>query len=136
MSDELILRLAVAMPDGSDSLSRVKGMTPYMMQKFGHGILKALDRGRKAPPILEDPRPPRVHRDTREWKVFEELRQWRKAQADSEGVDPVVIMSSDNLRDIARRTIENGGDPLRGLSTLKRNRYGQQLSKMLEQHTH
>lgn len=130
MPDELMLRLARVMPQSLDELGKVKGMTPYLLHKFGHGVLKAVQRGRECAPLAEPPRAPRQRKDAREIKLFEELRQWRKGQAAAEGVEPVVIMSSDALKEIARLAV-GGGDPLSVLSTLKRGRYGEALLKVL-----
>lgn len=130
MPDELMLRLARVMPQRMDELGQVKGMTPYLMHKFGHGILKAVQRGKEAEPVVEPPRVARQRRDARELKLFEELRQWRKGQAAAEDVEPVVIMSSDALKEIARLAVA-GGDPLAPLSALKRSRYGEALTKLL-----
>ena len=130
MPDELMLRLARVMPQRMDELGQVKGMTPYLMHKFGHGILKAMQRGREAQPVVEPPRAPRQRKDARELKLFEDLRQWRKAQAAAEGVEPVVILSSDALKEIARIAAQ-GGDPLAPISALKRSRYGDALKQLV-----
>lgn len=134
MADELMLRLAKAMPENATQLGQVKGMTPYLLQKFEGPVLKAIRRGRQAQPLTEmPPRQPRQRRDVREWRLFEALRQWRKSQAVEEGVEPVVVMSSDQLRDIARHACESpAGDPLRGLSELKRGRYGEKILSLLK----
>jgi superfamily II DNA helicase RecQ len=105
-------------------------MTPYLLSKFGHALLKAVAKGLASEPPSQEPRP-RVRKDMRELKIFEELRQWRKTQAASEGVEPVVIMSSEVLREIARQSLEPGADPLKGLSELKRRRYGDALLAVL-----
>ncbi len=132
MPEDLMLRIALEMPDSMAALQRVKGMSPYLLQKFGHPLLKAVERGRRAEPLPEETRAERPRRDMREWRLFEELRQWRKEQAQSEGVEPVVVLSSDALSEIAKLAMETGGDPLRKLSPLKRRRYGEQLLKVLK----
>jgi ribonuclease D len=134
MADDLMVRLAKAVPENAEQLKAVKGMTPYLLQKFQSHILKAVQRGKESEPLTQPPKKPRPQRrDVREWKLFEELRQWRKVQAQDEGVEPVVIMSSDTLHEIARLACEDPeGDPLRALSELKRGRYGEKLLAVIK----
>ncbi len=134
MADDLMVRLAKAMPENPDQLKQVKGMTPYLLQKFQSQVLKAIQRGKESEPLTQPPKRPRPERrDVREWRLFEELRQWRKGQATQEGVEPVVVLSSDALHEIARLAYaEPEGDPLRGLSELKRQRYGAALLALIK----
>lgn len=132
MPDELMLRVARAAPRSLEELGTVRGMTSYLLQRLGGGLLKAVSRGLAAQPLTAAPKPARPRRNLKEWKLFEALRQWRKIQAEAEGVEPVVILSTKCLRKIAGHALENGGDPLRGLSDLKRRRYGEQLAKILK----
>lgn len=131
MPDELMLRLARVAPSEMGALAQVKGMTPYLMQRYGAAVLKALQRGREAEPVSEPPRVVKQRRDARELKLFEDLRQWRKGQAQAEDVEPVVIMSSDALKEIARLAVAGAADPLAPLSPLKRGRYGDALTKLV-----
>jgi len=131
MADDLMMRVAAAVPKSMQELAAVRGMTPYLMQKFAHALLKAVQRGLEAEPPEQEPRQ-RHRRDMRELKVFEALRQWRKGQAETEGVEPVVILSSAVLREIADMAIHNETDPLKDLSELKRRRYGEAIEKVLQ----
>jgi ribonuclease D len=131
MPEDLMLRLAAAMPADQEQLAAVRGMSPYLIQKFGKALLACIERGKSSPPPIEPIRPKREKRDNRQWKLFEDLRQWRKAQADREGLDPVCIVSSENLREIAKAAFGEG-DPLKCLSELKRKRYSEQLLSLLK----
>lgn len=132
MSEELLLRLAQALPAQPADLKRLRGMTPYLLHKYGQGLLQAVERGRRLPPPPEPPPPPRGRRDVRQWRLFERLRLWRKTQAKKEGLEPVVILSTEALREIARLTSEKAGDPLAALSPLKRGRYESSLREVLK----
>ena len=131
MADELMLKVACAMPQTMNELAAVRGMTPYLMQKFGHALLKTVRRGCESQPPAPGPRV-RARRDMRELKLFESLRQWRKTQAEQEAVEPVVIVSSEVLREIARLAILGEGDPVARLTELKRRRYGAAISAILK----
>ncbi len=131
MSEELMLRVAREMPGSLGELSRIKGATPYLLQRYGHGLLKAVARGREAIPPAQPPKPERPRKSLKERRLFEVLRQWRKARAEEEGVEPVVVFSTDALWEMARLAA-HGGDLLQPLSTLKRGRYGAELLKVLK----
>ena len=135
MAEDLMVRLALAMPSSVETLSQVKGMSPYLLERFGAALLACVERGKAAGPLVAPPRTRPERRDNCEWKLFESLRQWRKAQAERESLDPVVILSSETLRAIARDATTNGeSDPLKSLSALKRGRYGEQLLALLKSH--
>jgi ribonuclease D len=132
MPEDLMARIARAMPSNMDELGKVRGMTPYLVQRFGHQLLRCVQRGREAEPPAAPSRPKRERKDMRELKLFEALRQWRKSQAEKEGVEPVVIMSSTVLEKIAKLAVQNGeGDPLTPLSPLKRGRYADKLLEII-----
>ncbi len=133
MPEDLMARIARAMPENMDELGRVRGMSPYLIQKFGHQLLRCVQRGREAePPSSPAPKPKRERKDMRELKLFEALRLWRKTQAESEGVEPVVVMSSQILHRISELATKNGeGDPLEPLSALKRGRYGEKILEII-----
>ncbi len=129
MPEALILRLAVLMPEAREGLKSA-GMTPYLLSSYSEGILAALRRARSAKPISPDSRP-RNRRDPKEFKLFEALRMWRKAKAAEMGIDPVAIVSSEELRAVARIAVQNGADPLKDLSEFKRSRYGDEILRAL-----
>jgi ribonuclease D len=132
MPEELMLRLAEAMPESQEALAEVRGMTPYLLRRFGGAILAALGRGRTAEPPVEPPRLGR-HRSNKEHRLFEQLRQWRKAQAERESVEPIVILDSQSLREITHAVLAGASDPLASLSDLKRRRYGEALLGLINQ---
>ncbi|MCX5797734.1 MAG: HRDC domain-containing protein [Elusimicrobia bacterium] len=130
MPEELMVRLAADMPDSPEALAKVKGMTPYLLRKFGGAFLEALERGRQAPPPVEPPRMS-LRRSNKERRLFEALRLWRKGQAAREAVEPVVILDTSSLHELARASAAGEPDPLAGLSELKRQRYGEPLLKLV-----
>ncbi|MBI5630256.1 MAG: HRDC domain-containing protein [Elusimicrobia bacterium] len=131
LPESLMLHLAQGLPEDMDSLKNAKGMTPYLFQRYGRELLEAIEKGRHGPPPTEPPRRRGPSRNSQEWKLFEALRLWRKEQALREDVEPVVIISSETLRRIARAACEEA-DPLQSLSSLKRSRYGAALEGVLK----
>jgi ribonuclease D len=132
MPESLMVHLAEESPKTLNDLDRIRGITPYLSERYGPALIKAIERGLKSRP-LEPPRPSRSQREFRERRLFEELRAWRKTQAAQEGVEPVVILSGETLNVIAHLSLE-GTDPLKPLSPLKKSRYGAVLTALLNRH--
>ena len=130
MPEELMLRLAADMPESEEALAKVKGMTPYLLRRFGGALAAALARGRTAEIPVEPPRT-NLRRSNKERRLFEALRQWRKEIAAAEAVEPVVILDTTSLMEIARAAAAEEADPLAKLSELKLRRYGESLKKLL-----
>ena len=131
MPEDLMLRLAADGPEDEAALSKVRGMTPYLLRRFGGALLDALARGRVAPIPVEPPRTS-LRRSNKERRLFESLRLWRKEAAAREGVEPVVVLDTTALQEIARAAAAEEPDPLAELSELKRGRYGESLGKLLK----
>jgi ribonuclease D len=131
MPEDLMVRVAQAMPETREALAAVKGMTPYILERFGSGLLAAVEKGRASEPLVRPPQPERKRMPDAEWRLFEALRVWRKQRAESDKVEPVVILSTESMRQIAAHACRNGGDALAPLSELKRQRYGDDILRVV-----
>ena len=134
MPEDLMVRMAQAMPETREALAAVRGMSPYILERFASGLLAAIERGKAAPPITRPPSaaPERKRLSDLEWRTFEALRAWRKSRSEKDAVEPVVIMTTENLRTLAIHACrDHGGDPLGPLSELKRGRYGDDILKVV-----
>ena len=134
MPEDLMVRMAQAMPETREALAAVRGMSPYILERFASGLLAAVERGKAAPPITRPPSaaPERKRLSDLEWRTFEALRAWRKSRSEKDAVEPVVIMTTENLRTLAIHACrDHGGDPLGPLSELKRGRYGDDILKVV-----
>jgi ribonuclease D len=132
MPEDLMTRIAEAMPETKEALAGVKGMSPYILERFGSGLLACVERGRSAEPLSKPAAPERVKRMAEdEWKLFEALRAWRKERAQRDAVEPVVVLSTDSMRQIAAHACRVGGDPLAPLSELKKTRYGEDVLRVV-----
>lgn len=134
MPEDLMVRMAQAMPETKEALAAVRGMSPYILERFAAGLLAAVEKGKAAPPITRPAAaaPERKRLSDLEWRTFEALRAWRKSRSEKDSVEPVVIMTTENLRVLAIHSCrDNGGDPLGPLSELKRIRYGDDILKVM-----
>ena len=102
LSDNVLIRLAQAQPRGLDELRRTEILTPYLLRRYGHGILAAIRAGQTAPIPQRQRDHDRPDEDTQ--ARFEALRAWRKGVGAARGVDPDVILSNAALWTLARRT--------------------------------
>ena len=66
-------------------------------------------------------------------RPVEALRAWRKERAERDKVEPVVVLSTDSMRQIAAHACRVGGDPLTPLSDLKKTRYGEDVVRVVSQ---
>ena len=134
MPEDLMVRIAQAIPETREALSAVRGMSPYIVERFGSGLLAAVEKGKAAEPLTRPPSAPaeRKRLSDLEWRTFEALRAWRKSRSEKDGVDPVVIMTTENLRTLSIHACrDNGGEPLGPLSELKKSRYGEDILKVM-----
>src|SRR3989338_7962014 len=55
MPEDLMVRMAQAMPETREATAAVGGMSPYILERFPSGLLAAVERGKAAPPITRPP---------------------------------------------------------------------------------
>jgi ribonuclease D len=127
-----MVRIAQALPETREQLEAVKGMSPYILERFSSGLLAAVAKSRDSAPLTRPAQPERRRMPDTEWKLFEALRAWRKERAEKDKVEPVVILSTDSMRQIANHACrDHGGDPLAPLSELKKSRYGDDILRVV-----
>lgn len=107
LSNEELLLLARKNPRTMGQLHQTRILRGWMMRAYGRGIIKSLERGRRAPPPR---RPVVVFRDPAINQLLDRLLEWRKARASARGVDSDLILSRETLWEIAQvapRTLED-----------------------------
>jgi len=132
MPEDLMARIAQAMPETREALAAVRGMSPYILERFGSGLLACVERAKSSPPLTRPVAAEKRRMAEDEWKIFEALRLWRKERGERDKVEPVVILSSDSLRQIASFACRHDGDPLGPLSDLKKTRYGEDIRLVVQ----
>ncbi len=136
MPEDLLVRVAESAPESMETLKRVKGMSPYLFRKFGRELLKEIDKGRAATPIEKPPkRPKRDAWDGDTMRRYEAMRQWRKDVAAKRGVNPVVILPTEDVRLLSQAPAVNPEDPkgwLDCISEYKRESYGKEILEILK----
>lgn len=134
LSEQILFRLAEKCPKTPEILKNMKGITPYLFNHFGRDIVKAVVAGLSAAPIEKPPE--RNHRqrwDPDTMRRYEALREWRKKTAAGRGVNPVVILATEELRNIAQAPLKENApaDWLTSLTEHKRSAYGKEIMEIL-----
>ena len=134
LPEALMVRLAERLPKDLVEVEKVPGITTYLLKRFGRELLDLVQKGLSLPPIESPPE----RKPTERWNPsamlrYQSLRQWRKKKAEERGLDPVVILPTDDLRRLAKAPAENpeSSEWLKTISNRKRELYGEELLKIL-----
>ena len=135
IANATLLRLAKARPQATGVLNRIKGMTPYLVRRYGRSILQAIARGHRAKPPSRPRQPNHRQPDPQVTARYEALRAWRKGRATLRNVDPDVIVSNAALMSLARQRPGSLEDleEIDILGPVKWEEYGPEILKVLRQ---
>ena len=93
-NDDVLVRVAVAVPGDRDVLAQIAGMTPRVVARWGDDVLAAVARGLAVPedalPVIERRPRPNVPGAVR--RRIELIRAWRGEAAARFGLDPGVLL--------------------------------------------
>ena len=134
LPEELLVRIATESPKTLQGLRNLRGMTPYLFRRFGSELIGEIEKGLEAPPIEKPPQRPHKNQwDSSTMRRYEALRQWRKTVAETRGVNPVVILPTEEIRQLAVAPThsEEPKDWLNCLSDYKKELYGKEINEML-----
>jgi ribonuclease D len=132
LSNQVLIEIARLMPRKRAELSRVSGLSPKLIDRFGAGLLEAVERGIVGPPAYR-PASTRLS-DAVLWRL-EALRNWRKMTARDAGVESDIILPRDVMETIAERdpqTIE-ALEEIMGDLPWRLKKYGRQILAVLSQ---
>lgn len=130
LSNQTLLELAQVMPRKRSELNQIFGLSPKLIDRYGQGLLSAVERGIVGPPAYR-PQSTRPS-DAVLWRI-DTLRNWRKLTGREIGVESDVILPRDVLEVIAERNPAN----LEELSEImvdipwRFHRFGQQILDVL-----
>jgi ribonuclease D len=100
--NETMLRLAEARPFTEAALAGVRGVSAFLLKRFGPALLKAVERGlaRGAPPAPHQREPRRPRMSPRQQRALERLREWRKVEGARRGRLPIVVLPNPALLEV------------------------------------
>jgi len=100
LTNQTLLDLAQRMPRKRNELSQVMGLSAKLIDRYGTGLLEAVERGMVGPPAY---RPPAARPSDAVLARLENLRTWRKLMAREMGVESDIILPRDLMEQIAER---------------------------------
>jgi ribonuclease D len=99
LSNEILIDVARNNVNDIKDLEDISGLSPKLMNRYGEGLLMAVERGRQAAPI---PRPARPPRPSEEFlSRLDRLKTWRKEAGKKMEVESDIILPRDILEMIA-----------------------------------
>ena len=120
MGNKALLELAKNGPETVQGMAGIEGLFPRQIERYGKGLLQALERGRGLPddqlPIF--PRQARRDKDPEAEKRFKKLKQWRLDKASELQLDPGVLINNTMLEVVSRLNPATVGD-LEKIATMK-----------------
>jgi len=99
LSDESLLKLALDQPNSLEALAVSNILSPRQIQRHGEGLLRAIQRGRRAAPLYPPNGSTRPAEDM--LQRLEALREWRKQAGRMLEVPSDVVLPRDVLEEIA-----------------------------------
>jgi ribonuclease D len=104
LPNQTLFELAQLMPRKFGELNHVFGLSPKLIDRYGSGLLAAVERGVIGPPAYR----PNMQRPSEDviWRI-DALRNWRKFTAREMGVESDVVLPREVLELIATRHPRN-----------------------------
>jgi ribonuclease D len=98
MNDQTLIAIASVTPNNMEQLHKLPGMSSGQMRRHGHQLLRAVQRGLEAAPVIR----PRTKRpDPKISERLEVLQSWRKKAATHMDVPSDVVLPRDLMKQIA-----------------------------------
>jgi len=130
LSNQSLLAVAQSGPRTPADLKNLGVLTPRQLQRFGDGLLQAVDKGLRAVPVR---RPSGKRPDDRFLNRLEALRNWRKQAAQAMGVESDVVLPRDLLYALAERNPREESDvrEVLQLTPWRLERFGAEITRVL-----
>ena len=125
LNDDVLVRLAVAVPADREGLAKIAGMTTRVISRWGDDVLAAIARGcsvaDEALPVLE--RRSRPHMPAPVRRRIEALRAWRTDAVPRFGLEPGVLLPNRLIGTVAEANPRDA-DALAAVEGFRRWRVG------------
>jgi ribonuclease D len=109
LANETLVRIAEAKPETLQSLRGVKGVTPYVLRRYGEDVVDAVRRGLADPETVPDRAPPRSDPEPGERRMsfsaqkrHGRLKEWRSQKSAKIGRTTLAILPNSAMFDVSR----------------------------------
>jgi ribonuclease D len=134
MGDKSLIALAIKAPSTRADLAHTDGLGESGARRYGHDLLRLIERGKRAEPPAPPPTEPAA--DPRVIELYTALREWRRSRAAERNVESDVIVTRDALWALAE-TMPTSLDDMRqiqGLGPWRLEKYGEDLLNVIQKH--
>lgn len=97
-SNQLLIDLSLLENPSLEDISKIKGMSPGLLQRHGRNLLDAVNRGKDSKPIYK---PKRMRLPADYMERIERLKKWRKSAAAEMKVESDVVLPRELMESIA-----------------------------------
>jgi ribonuclease D len=140
LANETMLKIAEVRPDSEGRLRGIKGVTPYVLRRFGDEVLAAVKKGNEDPETVPDRAPHRPGTESEERRMsfaaqkrHGRLKEWRAAKAAKAGRTTLAILPNPSMFDVAReppRDVEALAK-VEGVGPHRARLYGEEILRVL-----
>lgn len=133
LPNAVLAEIARSVPRTLEDLARVPGLSARAFDRYGLGIMEAIERGQKASPVYPPRRQPRP--TAAFLRRHEALRKWRKDTGRQLGVESDIILP----RDLMNRLVEANPRTLEELAKVmadypwRLERFGEQILRIIQE---
>jgi ribonuclease D len=140
LANETLLRLAESKPANLQALRGVKGVTPYVLRRYGEDIVEAVRRGLEDKETVPDRAPPRADPESNERRMsfsaqkrHGRLKEWRAEKSTKSGRTTLAILPNPAMFEIAKeppRDVAALGR-VEGVGDHRARLYGEEILRIL-----
>lgn len=136
LGSETVRELAEKKPRKSGDLAGITGLSPKLIDRYGHGILDAVARGVALPSdaLPHYPRLLRPERDRQQDERLKRLKRWRETRARELGIEAGVL-ANNTLLEALSELVPTSGEGLKAVPPMKcwqREEFGVELVELLK----
>ena len=109
IANDTLLRIAESSPESAGKLRSLKGVTPYVMRRWGDDVMAAVKKGLEDPETVPDRAPPREGGEPGDRRMsfaaqkrHGRLKEWRSALAKKTGRTTLAILPNVAMFDVAK----------------------------------
>lgn len=135
IGNKTLLELAERMPQATDELQGIEGLTPRLIERYAKALLTAVQAGLAIAEgqLPQFPRVLRRAKDPEREERFKQLKVWRQAQAAKHALDPGVLINNAALEALAEARPQTAAalDKMTELKNWQRQELGPSLLELL-----
>ncbi|GAP07853.1 ribonuclease D [Anaerolinea thermolimosa] len=133
LPNAVLAEIARSVPQTLEDLARVPGLSARAFDRYGLGIMEAIERGQKASPVYPPRRQPRP--TAAFLRRHEALRKWRKDTGRQLGVESDIILPRDLMNRLVEANPRTPGELARVMADYpwRLEHFGEQILRIIQE---